>query len=380
MNRIVTLILGLSLCVGAPALTAGAQDPDQRVTGNKFPIDFSAPRGHSPADAAQKPRSGSLAIRAVQGTEGGPPIANVSVEVELYHRGMIVDTVKSELDEHGVVIIEDLPVAMGLQPVVRVLYNDVTYQQVGDLMDRMHPEQTLEIVCYELTTEEPPWRVRMRHVMIAAVAEGLHVTEVMAVENLSDRTWLGTPTRIADKDTSEERSVTTQFALPDRAFAVTLGRGFHDWCCTTMAENRLKNHLPLMPGTTEMIYSYAVPSRRGTAALDMINPGASGGVDHLMVLVPATLETVSVSGLELVGTDMMGETPVRMYSATGVKGDDIAHIALTGLARHEGAGAAVVAKAAAAIGGIVIVLFAAGMIFVRPAKKGATAEAISAAA
>lgn len=373
---------------GLASLAPAPTDPtDPRVEmrgmpGNKFPLPVASTEGAG-ADAMSR-RTGTLAIRAVQGTPGGPPIIDAAVEVQLYHRGMLVESIQTRLDAHGVVMLEDLPLAMDVQPIVLVTHADLVYQKVGAVMDRRNPEQSIEVTCYEVTDEEPLWKVRMRHVMVSSApdgSDGLHVTEVMMVENPGDRTWAGT------LRPSLDRPVTTAFILPDGAMGVSLGRGFHDWCCTTLDEqsgtsarygsrHALLNHLPIMPGSTEMIFSYIVPARRGIADIDITAPAAPGGVDHLMVLVPDGLETSSVEGLHASGTDMMGEKAVRRFMAAGLGSGDRVALRVAGLSSSGDSAVATAefAKAAAGIGVIALLIGAVWMIFIRPAKSR-TAEA-----
>lgn len=345
------------------------------MPGNKFPLpmaDSSGQRGE-----AGQGRTGKLAIKAVQGTPDGPAIIDAPVEVQLYHRGMMIETINTKLDEYGIVMIEDLPLAMDIQPVVLISHADLTYQKVGAIMDRANPEQTVEVTCYELTDEQPLWKIRMRHVMLSPApdgSDGLHVTEVMMVENLGDRTWAGSVRA------GLERPVTTAFTLPDGAMGVSLGRGFHDWCCTTLDEqpgrtnstrHALLNHLPIMPGATEMIFSYILPTRRGAATIDITAPNAPGGVDQVMVLVPDNLQATSVVGLEVGGSDRMGQMPVTRYMAAGVSPGETMSLTLTGLSSSADSALATAsfAKTVAAIGVIVVVIGALWLIFSRPVKK-----------
>jgi len=319
--------------------------------------------------------TGSIAVRAVQGTPGAPAIGRVPVEVELQHRGMTVNTIKTQTDEHGIVMLEDLPVSMGLEPIVRVQYADLTYQVAGGLMDATHPQQQIDVTCYEPTAEAPPWKVQMRHVMISPTPQGLQVTEVMVIENPTQRTWTGIP---ASAGSGSSKALTTAFTLPHGAANVTLVRGFHDWCCSTLANDRLINHLPLMPETTEMVYSYLVPVTSGRATIDIDAPSA---VDHMMVLVPDALTTDAFSGMQLGGTQSMGESQARYYLASNLRAGDRASITLAGLggsglvsgAPAVSAGSSRAFKIVAGVGGGLILLLAAGLIFLKPAKAGRVA-------
>jgi hypothetical protein len=328
----------------------------QPSPGNKFPM-----------PAAEQPRqqqtSGTLAIRARQGTPGAAAIGPVPVEIELYHRGNHINTIDAHLDEHGVALIEQIPIAMGLQPLIKIAYSGVTYQKVGDIMDPSRPHQMVEVICYELTEEAPPWSVNMRHVMVSLAPDGVEVTEVMVLNNPTQQTWIGKPR-------TEGKSITTQFLLPPEAASVTLGRGFHEWCCSTLAKDRIENHLPLTPGATEMIYAYFLPARKGSITLDI---ATLAKVDHLMVIVPSSLQTASSTGLTPGGSESMGDTTVRMYTAATLAPGQPGRLVLTGLGGQEALAAGTIAKIIAGVGGALVLLVGGFLIFARAPKPKAAA-------
>ncbi|MHC4787142.1 MAG: hypothetical protein ACYTE6_14400, partial [Planctomycetota bacterium] len=311
------------ILAGLLAAGAWAQAPPE-TGGDKFPLP------DAPPDLGQAARAvrGSLAIRAVQGTPGGPPIGAAPVKIELHHRGVLFDTVETQLDEFGVTVLEDLPAGMDVQPVVQVVYKDLTYQQVGAMMNAANPQQSLEVVCYEPTDAAPAWAVRMWHIMMDRRPPGLLVTEVLVVENPGDRTWLGTPG-------AGPKPVTTSFALHERAQDVALGRGFHDWCCTTHTPGSLLNHLPLMPETTEFRFSYAVPAEEDSVRLDIV---AAAPADHVLVAFPDDIRVRHVEGLTLSGTDTSGPRPVVAYTAANLGRGQRLSLALTGLGTPPPAG------------------------------------------
>jgi len=354
MMRIISTII--AICVITPTLWAAPPQesaPPPASSGDKFPV----PGGDNAA-------TGSLGIKAVQGTPGGPAILGQRVEIDLFHRGTLFEQMTATLDEHGVVVLEGLPIDMGIQPVVRVLYGGVAYQQQGEVMDLTRPQQMLEVVCYELSPEAPPWRVAMRHVMIEHAPEGARVTEVVVIENPAEVTWVGVP------DAVSGRSLTVPFALTEAAKDVQLGAGFHGWCCTAMESGRLQSNMPLVPGRSEYSFSYLVPGRSGTAQLDIT---ATAPTDHMMVIVPEDISITEPDSLVLGGTDMIAETQIRYYTASAWKPGQTARVELTGLsslaAPAEAEPAASSAKVIAIIGGALIVFVGAAILFRRAPKQ-----------
>ncbi len=310
MNCLKKLLPVLLACMVVTNVWAQADDPAEasspdtvQIPGDKYLL--AQPDDDAPPPRAPEDVTGRLAIQALQGTPGGPEIRDAEVEVILYHQKIAVKTINTSLDEFGVVVIEDLPISQGVTPVVRIKHAGVTYQEAGTLMGPAQPIQKIEVTVYEVTDTPPPWSVAIRQVMLTRAPEGLKVTEVVVNENPTKETWLGTPQDQGDP-------VTTGVSIPETAEQLTLGTGFHDWCCTTLDGGELVNHLPLMPHITEMNFSYIVPSEEGSASLRFAAPA---GVSQMVVIVPDDVVVDDFSGIELGGRSKIADTMVRYYTA-----------------------------------------------------------------
>ena len=275
----------------------------------------------SPEQIQDMHATGSLAIQAVQGTPDGPPIGITEVEVDLFHQNAVVKAIRAELDEYGIVVIDDIPLNIRVRPVVRVKHAGVTYQEVGEFMDLTRPQQTIKVTCYEVTDEMPAWTIPIRQVMLSYVPSGIKVTEIMMVMNPAKRTWLGT-------EHPPDQPITMEITLPEGAEEVTLGKGFHDWCCTSLEDGKLVNHLPLMPHITELNLSYVLPVDTKSIDLDL---RAQADIEQMVVVLPEEMHTHEVNGLALGGTKQIADTSVRYYTATDLRKDDVVGLAITGL-------------------------------------------------
>jgi hypothetical protein len=231
----------------------------------------------------------ALAIQAVQGTPGAEPIGSVPITIQFFNQQTQepFETIETQLDEHGVIMLEDLPLDRPFIPVAQIEYAGVTYSASGELMSQQAPQQKLVIDCYEVTEEAPPWQVTMRAVQAVPTEDGgFLVRETVAVSNPAQQTWLGTPT-------GGEQRATTAFDIPDVATDIELGQGFHGWCCTTHIGSTLINHLPLMPGQTTMIYQYFMPAQEGGTQLAVSCPAPTR---MLAVMLPQGMETNNLMG------------------------------------------------------------------------------------
>lgn len=334
--------MAASIGVSSQLLAAAPlRSEDPPSDGSKLPLPADLPPATAPATQA-RPTTGSLSIHVLQGTPGEPAIGAMPLSVELYHRGMLLDTIKTSSDEHGVVILEGISIAMPVTPVVKVKYANLDYQVGGGVLDAQHPRQEIQVVCFASTEVPPAWNVAMRHMMVVPEAGGLRVSEMMVVRNPEARTWIGMP-GFAVRNTQQPgqggsqpapaKRVTTAFVLPAGATDVQLGRGFHKWCCSSLVNGSLVNHLPLMPETSEMMYSYLLPPKDGIVKLDITAPA---GVDNTMLLMPAGLEAGAVEGLSYGGEQAMAEgsdAKVRVYMAGAMAAGQVASISVAGLAQ-----------------------------------------------
>lgn len=240
---------------------------------------------------------GALAIRAVQGTKDGPAVGGEDVEVVIFHRDRPVQQINGKLDEHGLLVIGDLPVSIGIRALVRVRHAGVLYQDAAPPMDESRPEASVDITVYEVTDEPQPWRIIVRQLAAALVPNGIDVAETVVVENQGDRTWLGEP---ADAD---GRRATVRLTLPPDAVEVELLQGFHGWCCSQYTPPTLTVQMPVMPGQHTFRFAYKIPVRSGMSDLRV----ASGApTDRSVFVVPASGVVASGHGAEQTGAETIG--------------------------------------------------------------------------
>ena len=307
-----------TLCLLAGFGTAVAQLPAGHPV-----IPDTAP---APADglkqAIDQGPKGILAIRAVQGTKGGPEPAGDEVEIIFLHRDTPVQQVKAQLDEHGLAMVPDVPVSLGLTPLVRVKHGGVLYQDAGKTMDAANPNVSLDVLVFETTEQEPAWNVEVRNVMaseIPGVKDKIAVGEVVVVDNPSDQTWLGAP---AD---AQNRRATVSLTLAPGATEIVLQAGFHGWCCTEQSGQRLVVQMPLMPGRHTYKFAYRVPIVQGKTDLRVANPAPAASSAFLVptaaMIEPPTVVTEAAPDPNVDG---------RMFEASKVPAGQSVGIVLTG--------------------------------------------------
>jgi hypothetical protein len=364
-----------SMPTGAhPALPAGHPDISTMMSGARaaspqLPPGHPDISGHAPA-TSQPSAIGTLTIRAIQRTHGGPPTSGDAVTIELFHRGQALNRIETHLDDTGTVVLDDVPVSYGVQPVVKVSHGGLEYQTLGQLMDREHPNLQMDVHVYATTEQPPAWRFPARHIMVHPDEHGLHVTEMLIVENPTDRTWRGT------EDADGKRAT---FALPvtPGIAGVQLNSGFD---AAKMVDDKLINFGPLMPGRSQYQFGYVVPVTEGKAKITL---GTTAEMGHLMVFLPDDGSAVSAHGLQELGVSTTDQGNMRYYKAGPLSAGQQVSLTLSGVrldAAHEAAPVAASAvtsmlpKVVAGAGGVIVILFGAAFMFIKSPKPARPAH------
>ncbi len=191
---------------------------------------------------------GTLMIKVVQGTPGGPKPGKLDYTLHLMHGKIAVHHSTGTIDESGAEFVENLPVGIAAQPQIELTYQGATYQVNGDPMDPEHPDRIVRVTVYETTDTEPEWSVQMHYAVVKPIPgqRAYQVQELLVVDNPSDRVWLG-------RTDAHGHRVTFSLPLSDN----------------TEGRERIENHRPLYPGTARYQFNYVVPVRERTATVSL---------------------------------------------------------------------------------------------------------------
>ena len=250
---------------------------------------------------------GSLAIRAIQGTKGGPAVTGDHVLVTLYSQGEPMREVDTHLDATGVLVLEDLPLVQPLQAEIAISHGGADYEEVSPVLDAAHPQQIVDVTVYETTDQAPAWEVRMRHVMVQPTPQGLQVMEMLAIHNPSDHAWLAPPD-------SEGVRASLRLPLPPGAREVELAGAFRP-CCDRISDTEVTHIHPLAPGLSQFRLAYVVPAHEGKARLAIIAPAL---VRNQMLFLPEDAQDATVEGLASLGVLQMAQAHMQTF-----KGQDL---------------------------------------------------------
>lgn len=269
---------------------------------------------------------GTLTIRAIQGTKDGPTIGIEDVVIDLVHRDQVVHRMNAKLNELGVAIVPDVPVGVGVRPIVRVRHANVLYQEGGPELGPERRDATVDVTVYETTDQPPAWRIVERSLAAARVEGAMDVRERLVVENTGDRTWLGSP------PDARGRRTTLVVPMPAGAHKGELQRGFFDETCGTFTDAGLAVQVPLMPGVMVYGYGYLVPAPQGKAEITL---GATTPVQLLKFYVADDGTTVEPRGLRPNGSEIIGSARARLFQGDAVGPGQSVGIVVSGLLAQE---------------------------------------------
>lgn len=342
------------------------------------------PPGHPDLSAMKKkdvkPIDVVFTVNAVQSTKGAAPIGVAPATLEFFFDNQSAKKIEFQLNEKGSATVKADAIPSGAQPVLTVKHQTVDYHAVGTPVDAARPQSRIDVGVYETTEQVPAWTVKMQHVMLQPNADGVGVMEMIALENPTDRSWVGT--------LSEDGKRTTfKLPLPPGAKDVQLLQGFHD-CCVEWVGNEIVNRMALTPGTGQYRLAYTIPYTDGHSTLAFKTPAP---VEHLMVFLPDGAKA-SVKGLEDIGSQKMGDKSIHAFTGTKIPaGQEVQLIvdqpvgdakaqskaatstipaAMTGATKVNAGSADVVkiAKAIAIVGSVIVLLVAGMLMFVKPKK------------
>lgn len=279
-------------------------------------------------------------------------------------------------------------------------------------MPQGHPPVTTppqEPVVYETTEVEPDWHVGVRHLIVRPMEDQLHITEVWAVVNPTDKSYIGKPVEqqvagevaeevvevneaaeaaegqpaIDQPEAAQDQGRTTLvLPLPKNASHVQPGRGFEAGY-VRIEDGKLIRTSPLTPGTNELHINYLLAAENGVFELPLT---ADATINHMMVFLPDDDSEVKAVGLTEGDPFKAGKKQFRMFMGKQIeKGAEVGlKIKAKPAVTQEAAAAVGVAappadstdqiKVIAMIGGGALLLAALVVMF-KPTKKSEPAGA-----
>lgn len=278
----VVAVCGL-LCARAVGQTGGPSMEDEFL------------RAVAADSAASKPAdgTGTLIVRATQGTKDGPKLGGETVVVELYcascDHGELKQKYEGVLGAAGLVSFSWEPPKEKdkLLPIVTVSHAGFPYRVRGEPVGADAPDPVIKVPVYETTTTTPPWTIMARHVVATPVPGGMGVTEKVVVVNPTDRTWM--PAQV-----NPTAMATVVLPLPPGAINPELLNPGANPVPGNAAGGQLFLANPVPPGVSRISLQYIVPLVDGEAKIELKAPAKTAS---MLIVVPT-------NGVEVKGENL----------------------------------------------------------------------------
>ncbi|MDP6635027.1 MAG: hypothetical protein QGG42_09030 [Phycisphaerae bacterium] len=317
--------------------------------------DLTAPGGTMPGGMPLMGEVGSIAIKAVQGTKGGPKVAYDEVTVELYGHGGKMRTIETKLDAHGVVTIENLPLVPPFRPRVFIKHAGTSYTQDGGVIDAGHPTQDISVTVYETSDSDPKWEVAMWHLIVQPAEQGgLEVLETLAVRNPADTAYLGA----AD---AEGRRTSVALSLPKGVEKIEQMSGALHSCCASIVAGRLLSKAPITPGTSQLKMGYVIPTPAGKVDVALVAPAPA---KQLLIFVPKDMKGFSSDTLKPGDVFTVHDRPMQSYILSDISAGQEMSFVIEGIPRPV-AKASNIPKVLAGLGSVILVISCIVVLLIR---------------
>ena len=194
---------------------------------------------------------------------------------------------------------------------------------MGKVLDSAQVSKRSPLTVYEATEQAPAWTVKMRHVMVFPSPTGLAVMEVLALNNPTDRAWLGPPDGQGNRT-----SIVLDLPADANGFRFD---GAMDESSTAVSAGRAACAAPLKPGMSQIRMGYVVPITGGQAKFNIVAPAP---VENLMLFVPNDGQVISQApGLAAAGTHEVHGKAMRLLRASGLAVGARTSVVIGGLAQ-----------------------------------------------
>ncbi len=352
------------LPAGHPQLPAGHPQMGQPGQG--------LPAGHPSIEqlramATTRPVTyGKVTIKAQQATANGPVIGADKAAIEIYENNELVKTLPVQLGPDGTGTIDNVPFGGNYDQLAKVTHEGVDF---SGYVDPRKDTQAVTVPVYETTEQEPAWQVKMRHIIVQPAEKAIQVIEVLAVENPTDRAWIG-------KADSAGNHTTFSLQLPVAAHSVEFGGSFHD-CCTKIEGTKVITSMALLPGVHKYEVGYLLPDSKGRTELTATAPAL---VKNMMVIVPEGMNATA-EGLNGPQEVNMGRGVTRFFRGSDIpagktikltfaSAPEATHGAQQHTANTSAVDSAQLARVIAGAGGLLVLIVGGSFMFFRAPRMG----------
>ncbi len=315
-----------------------------------------------PAVALAADGDGAIQGQITNGTADGGSVAGLEVTIERYLDGELDDSQLVTTGEDGRFFLEGLPTAPEYYYRASLFYQDAEYFSDYAFFEESEIIAYASLVVYDATTSSAAISITRSHTIVQVEVNGLYITEVYAFLNDSDLTYVGSV------EVAEGKFATLSFPLPNDASDPALGPGLME-CCIFGVDGGFVHSMPVMPGETDVMYSYGLPYAGDSHTFERNVLYPTGSYD--LVIQGAGIEIDSPDLAVSTSTTESGVS-FTLGSATDLSPGDILLAEVLGLPRIGGDMTVVIVVVT------LVVLIAGSLLFRVTRKRGGTEVTVAA--
>lgn len=247
---------------------------------------------------------GILTGTVVSGTTGGGSTAGLEVTLRSFQGQEERDLRTTVTDASGAFEFGGLETGEAWVYLVWTPYEGVSYSSGLLSFAEGQAELSVEMPVYETTTDGTGIVVERAHVFLTFLEDRLTLTELYVFQNPTDRTYVGT-------DTVDGRRYTARILLPEGSYDLILDDGSLGGRFLPI-DGGFVDTEPQWPGTTQVLFSYAVDCASGwcdlsrpvthlTANLNLLVEDTGAEVESEVLALQGAQEAAGQSYLNYVG-------------------------------------------------------------------------------
>ncbi|RJQ37366.1 MAG: hypothetical protein C4555_06530 [Dehalococcoidia bacterium] len=252
---------------------------------------------------------GKITGNLVNGTAAGSGVAGQELTLKIFSGDNQTGSITGVSDNNGAFEFDELDTDPALRYQVVLTYQQAEYFSPF-LVFASEPLISTQVDVYDATTDPSVVSIAASHMVIYPESGLLFVREVIAFDNISDRTFIGT-----EPVTPGGKRETLRFSLPGGAVHFQAESGLVD-SALLLTPSGVSDTMALLPGGKDVTYSYFVVSDTDTYDFEhQLNYPASG----FNLLVQGQGASVTTSDLTRQTTVDMNGNAFQYFSGQGLE-------------------------------------------------------------
>ena len=213
----------------------------------------------TPAALAQA--TGTIKGKVTNETAQGDTVVGQTVELLAFADGAQKDKRTATVAEDGTFSFDGLATA-GLKYLLTITYQGVTYHSDEVDLSTGEPTREVNLVVYDATPKADQISIGRSHMILDFDPEtkSVLVLEAMIVNNSGDRAYVG------EEELSDGLRKTLRLQLPKGAQNVRFSEGLSEQR-SVYSEGAVVDTTPVPPGARQLVLTYSLPYKAGSAAL-----------------------------------------------------------------------------------------------------------------